>query len=446
VSSEALPSADFVAMVDSARGLVDRRIFSDEEIYRLELEHIFARAWNFMAHDSQIPNPGDFFTTYIGEDRVIVVRDKAGQPQVLLNTCRHRGNAVCRAEEGHATSFMCTYHGWTYDLQGKLVGVPGLKDNYHNELNRDEWGLIRAAQVATYQGFIFATLDPEAPPLDEYLGEVGRLGIDLLVAAGDTRVADGIQKWTIPCNWKLAVDNVWDWYHADITHASALLGGWRFGEIAKDGPPARIDSGSRKFLSILGDYGHAIGGPDLDLASPLHREGGPFDNTWRLTPEARRLLGAVGVRSVGHPNIFPNLWFMPGFSKVSLRLPKGPTKTEIWWFAFYNPEHDEARKLAGIRRQTRHDGPAGMFEQEDGENWGQSTRGTAGTAARRYPLNYGMNVGQGVVIDDETGPPHIDSGVNEHSQLWYYKCWTDWMAAMSWRDLRANHSPVPDRL
>src|SRR5262245_49036962 len=116
---------EMLAMVDPDKGLVDRKIFSDSEIYEAELGQIFARAWQFMAHESQIPNPGDFFQTFMGEDRVIVVRDKSGEPQVLLNTCRHRGNAVCRAEEGHATSFMCTYHGWTYDLQGKLVGVPG---------------------------------------------------------------------------------------------------------------------------------------------------------------------------------------------------------------------------------------------------------------------------------------------------------------------------------
>ena len=110
---------EMLEMVDTREGrTVDRRIFSDQEIYELELERIFARAWNFMAHDSQIPNPGDFFMTFIGEDRVIVVRDNDGNPQVLVNTCRHRGNAICRAEEGHATSFMCTYHGWTYDLKG----------------------------------------------------------------------------------------------------------------------------------------------------------------------------------------------------------------------------------------------------------------------------------------------------------------------------------------
>src|SRR5712691_7703544 len=197
MTTEMLRPADFLRMVDREKGTVDRQIFSDEDIYKLELEHIFARAWNFMAHDSQIPNPGDFFQTFIGEDRVIVVSNKYGQAQVLLNTCRHRGNAICRAEEGHATSFMCTYHGWTYDLQGKLVGVPGFKDYYHEDLNRAEWGLVTAAKVESYHGFIFATLDPDAVPLDDYLGEVGKLGLNMLAARGDIQIVAGIQKYII---------------------------------------------------------------------------------------------------------------------------------------------------------------------------------------------------------------------------------------------------------
>src|SRR5688500_7921787 len=204
---------DFLNLVDRKKGLVDRRIFHDADIYQLELEHIFARAWNFVAHDSQIPNPGDFFMNFIGEDRVIVVRDNEGLPQVLVNSCRHRGNAVCRAEEGHSSSFMCTYHGWTYDLKGNLVGVPGFKEVYHEDLNREEWGLIKAAQVDSYGGLIFATMDPDAPPLIEFLGDVGKLNIDYFNMPGDEKLAAGVQKWSVDCNWKFAVDNVWDWYH-----------------------------------------------------------------------------------------------------------------------------------------------------------------------------------------------------------------------------------------
>src|SRR5689334_25166622 len=178
MTAEQLSPTEFLGLVDVDKGLVDRRIFSSEEIYQLELERIFARAWNFTAHESQIPNAGDFFLNYIGEDRVIVVRDKSGGVNVLLNTCRHRGNAVCRAEEGHATSFMCTYHGWTYDLTGALVGVPGFKDYYHEDLKREEWGLIAAQKVESYKGFVFASLDADAVPLEEFLGDIGKLSIN----------------------------------------------------------------------------------------------------------------------------------------------------------------------------------------------------------------------------------------------------------------------------
>src|SRR6185295_11219933 len=186
--------------------------------------------------------------------RVIVVRDKAGAVNVLLNTCRHRGNAVCRAEEGHATSFMCTYHGWTYDLKGALVGVPGFKDYYHEDLNREEWGLIKAAQVESYMGYVFATLDADAPGLDEFLGDVGRLAIHHMVARGANQVMGGVQKWTIGCNWKFAADNVWDYYHASITHASAGMAGW--GGRFRNAAPQPRPTSTPQFI-ILGEYGHA---------------------------------------------------------------------------------------------------------------------------------------------------------------------------------------------
>src|SRR6184192_1706009 len=185
MTAERLSPGEFLGLVNTATGTVDRRIFSSEDIYQAELEHIFARAWNFMAHESQVPNAGDFFLNFIGEDRVIVVRDREGGMQVLLNTCRHRGNAVCRAEQGHASSFMCTYHGWTYDLKGQLVGVPGFKEIYNEELKREEWGLLSAGKVDTFRGFVFATMDPEAPDLEEYLGEVGRLCLNSLALHGD---------------------------------------------------------------------------------------------------------------------------------------------------------------------------------------------------------------------------------------------------------------------
>ena len=435
---------EMLHMVDPETGTVDRRIFAEKDIYELEMERIFARAWNFMCHDSQIPNPGDFFMSFIGEDRVIAVRDNDGNPQVLVNTCRHRGNAICRAEEGHATSFMCTYHGWTYDLKGTLVGVPGFKEVYHEELDRENWGLIKAAHVDSYKGFIFANMDPEAIGLNEFLNPVGRMGLDMMAHKGNLQVIGGIQKYTIQCNWKLAADNVYDWYHPQLTHASSSMSGYGFRRPGLN----NIASGQgnsllREHMVVLGDYGHGISGPRQveGQESPLAGSPGQ-DDSWRETPEAKAALGPDAMRSRGHSHIFPNCWVTAG-DQISVRMPKGPSKTEIWWFTLLDPDKDPEIYNSKFYRANHTFGPSGMLEQEDGENWGESTRGTHGLVAKKFPLNYAMGLGRGEVLDDEGSPPRIETSVNEHAQFWLYRGWADWMSAPSWADLRANHTPPP---
>src|SRR5438067_11044374 len=163
---------DTKRLVDADRGLISRRIFIEHGIYQQELERIFARCWLFLCHESQIPEPGDFFTTYMGEDPVLVVRDSAGEVHAFLNVCRHRGNRLCRADSGNTASFTCAYHGWTYRNDGHLTGVPYLKEAYHGELQRERWGLVPVAQLDSYKGLLFATFDAAAPRLPDYLGEM----------------------------------------------------------------------------------------------------------------------------------------------------------------------------------------------------------------------------------------------------------------------------------
>ena len=443
----------FQDMVDVKAGTVDRAIFSDQAIYEMELERIFARAWNFMCHESQIPNKGDYFLTFIGEESVICTRDKTGTLQVFINSCRHRGNAVCRAESGNARSFLCTYHGWTFGLDGKLIGVPGYKDLYHEDLKREEWGLISAGKVASFKGFVFATMDPEAPDLEEYLGPVGRLGMSLIAERGDVVAVEGIQKNQIGCNWKLAVDNLFDFYHPQISHASSNMSGYAGGRRKGADPVAaeaaaeaqREASNQLKHRVMLGDYGHAIGGPRL---TPELREAMAkidpdivVDESWRDTPSAREALGEAGRDQRGHPNIFPNLWITSSGNQLSLRLPKGPMTTEIWWFTFVPRHLDEGEKGSRVMRANHTFGPAGMLEQDDGENWDQSTRATAGVVARRYPLHYAMGVGHGKPIaTSDDSPNYIDTPINEHCQLWTYRAWAEWMDAESWASLKQHRS------
>lgn len=392
---------------DAQNGHLDRSIFVDEELYDLEMKQIFARAWNFMVHESQIPEVGDYFINYIGEDQVIVVRDKQGDVQVLLNTCRHRGNALCRAEMGNAKSFVCSYHGWNYGLDGELIGVPGLTPYYRKDFDKSKWGLAKAAKVEDYHGFYFATLDPDAPSLHDYLGDVGRTGLGQIAAHGEVEVVAGVQKNVIDCNWKIAVDNLFDWYHVMYSHASAGASGYI--DLSKILQP-------QSQMVMLGDYGHAISGPGipadmqalLDPMSDEERdalaESMAAENEGNRPPIrkqiAKDIMGPVGQRSMGHPNIFPNLWIATNAYQFSLRLPRGPQETEIWWFTVLpkSMPQDQKDKLMIAARNLF--GPAGLLEQDDGENWSQSTRASRGAVGRKYKHNLTMALGHDEIVED----------------------------------------------
>src|SRR5438874_11780794 len=158
-------------LVDLETGLVSRKIFSDEAIYRQELERVFRRCWLFLAHDSMLPQPGDYLTTYMGEDPVLVVRDPDGGVRAFLNTCPHRGNKVCLFDSGHASTFTCSYHGWSFSSEGKLTGMPFYQEAYYGELDKEQWGLVEVPKIARYGGLIFGSWDPFVG-LEEYLGEL----------------------------------------------------------------------------------------------------------------------------------------------------------------------------------------------------------------------------------------------------------------------------------
>ena len=114
-------------VIDLEKGKLDSRIFTDEQIYQEELEQVFGRAWVMVCHESLIPNPNDFFLSYLGEDPVIVTRDSKNQVHVFLNMCRHRGNRIVRADDGNAKNFMCTYHGWTFSNGASWSACRGSK-------------------------------------------------------------------------------------------------------------------------------------------------------------------------------------------------------------------------------------------------------------------------------------------------------------------------------
>jgi hypothetical protein len=157
----------------------------------------------------------------------------------------------------------------------------------------------------------------------------------------------------------------------------------------------------------------------------------------------KEVMGPVGIRAMGHPNIFPNLWISTRALQLSLRIPRGPLRTEIWWFTFMPKRYDAQQRRMMMKFMSHSFGPAGLLEQDDGENWTYSTRAALGRVARRRPQNLQMALGEDEVRLDPSGQKSIETKVNEHAQRWHYRCWADWMKAASWDELRLGKSPVP---
>jgi len=214
---------------------------------------------------------------------------------------------------------------------------------------------------------------------------------------------------------------------------------------------------------MLGELGHAIGGPmvsvekqaQLDALSDEERHAldqlpdaerakqAPIERRPLRSTAARAAMGPLGVRAMGHPNIFPNLWISTRGMQLSLRLPRGPGRTEIWWFTVLPKSFTEQQRRKARKFVTHAFGPAGLLEQDDGENWSQSTQSSRGVASRRYAHNMQMAMGQDEVLVDPSGQKAIETRVNEHAQRWTYRCWGEWLRARDWPDLLANRSPVP---
>lgn len=439
-------AAEAAALVHLDTGLIDRRIFVEDDIYRLELEQIFARCWLYLCHESEIPNAGDYVTGHMGADPVIVTRARNGKVNAFINSCRHRGNTLCRADRGNTKTFVCSYHGWAYDTDGKLVGVPGIKDYYHDELDRKEWGLPKVAQVASYRGLIFGTFDPDAPPLEEYLGDM-RWGLDLILNQGDLIAAPGIARWSMEGNWKFASDNaIGDMYHGPTSHRSGIMSGHKGGggamrethgsdNLADTMTMFRNDRG----FTVVTEYGHGLNAnyidPErFDTSSPLMQ--------WRNDPAIMAKMGELGSKVArGNMLVFPNLFVNFGSRELMLRNPLGPTKIEILKTVLIDRNAPPEVQRMQVRASNRHFGPAGVFEQDDGENWDQSTVGCLTPVSQRYPLHYAMGKGHGQVEPSHNGEPtYVKSLMNEHAQLWMYRVWAEFMAAPNWPHLRANHS------
>ena len=430
-------------MADVRDGWIPGAIYSDEEIYALERERVFGRAWIFLAHESEIPAPGDYVLRRILDDSFVVVRDEEGRARVLLNVCRHRGMQVCRAERGNASHFRCPYHGWTYKNTGELVGVPFHADAYGggDGLPLESVALLTPPKVGIYNGLIFASLNPDAPALEDYLGDL-KFYLDFYTrqspAGPDVR---GPQRWRVRCNWKIPAENFCgDTYHTPHTHLSiAEIKMWR------EHTPGKRKEGVLYFAHIGGGTTYKL--PPGSIRERLAYIGYPPEMIEQMvsvwSPGQKKLVGDTGF-IVSASTVFPNLSFVHNWPKVtedgptvpfiSMRIwqPLSAVETEIYSWFLIDRQAPAPFKEASYKSYLMSFGVSGMFEQDDVENWTSITSVVSGQLGRQLRLNSRMGLdARGDLlrrpVEWWTGPGEAFQGFGEWNQRNLLRTWCGFM-------------------
>jgi len=397
-------------LVDLERLEVSAEVLLDPEIYERERDLLWKKSWLLLGHDSEIPNAGDHVSRYMGEDMVIVTRDRSGAIHVLLNSCTHRGMTVCRSEMGNSPGFVCPYHGWTFGIDGKLRGMPVAAQKMAGEqLTKEELGLKRA-RVGTHCGMIFATFDEEAPSLEEWLGDAAwYLTLMFGRSKNGMEVLGPPQRWVIEGNWKLAAEQFvgGDSYHIYSLHRSlfemATLG--NVTDIKPDDAPAGMGADvafpqGHSFRCTPTDFSPIFGKdraatmttqdklralPPPGMTPELVEEMlGRFDeDQLRLLADMPPIVGGlfpnVGTHSFHF--VHPDGGLLGAAHGLHVFVPRGPGKVEWWNWQLVEKDAPEELKDRIAETCTLATGPTGLLEADDGECWPFMQRAAQGGVA-----------------------------------------------------------------
>lgn len=390
-------------------GKVSRRAFVDPGVFEEELERVFRPSWLFLAHESEIPTPGDYVTRRMALDPVIVIRDEGGAPRVFLNSCRHRGAALCAADLGNASHFRCSYHGWTFSNGGELRGVPGMQSMHGATLDKSRFALLEP-RVESIYGLIFATWNEDAPSLEDSLGPMAWY-MQLAFDKCDLEVVGPPGRLLTHMNWKTGAENYGgDTYHVPTTHkVSVDLGVYGPDHMANHPDTAKhlgeLDPDRNPWIyhPFTTEQGHT--GSVLHLPMKFSKPTfiGYEDSLWpefesRLTKEQMELRTGLNLLLA---NIFPNLSWIesitvyhgdadtPPATMLHVRQwqPVAVDKAELLVWALVPKKASPEFKLAHQRSFVRTLGFGGNFETDDYQNWtsiADNNRGPKGMSLNHY--------------------------------------------------------------
>ena len=319
---------------------VHRTVYTDPTLFPEEMRKLFGGVWTYLCHASELPEINSFKRVRMGLRPLIVTRTGESEYHALFNRCAHRAATVCQEESGRAKRFTCSFHGWTYTNDGKLLAAAYPK-GYGEGFKKCDHGLKKIAQVEEYRGFIFGTLNPEMPPLDEYLG-AAKDYLDYFIDRAPGKeliVQSGAYRGVYHGNWKICWDNAADGYHPAFGHRSLFemtrlrnggdKGGTHFSRDPDDSP----------MYCKTFPFGHGL----------LYQRAGMGESLWervRPTPGGEvleeSLIENVGEKAAfealeGAPgaglnlNIFPNLLIIG--NQILVVEPLAHDKTQLTWYA-----------------------------------------------------------------------------------------------------------------
>ena len=359
-----LPPAELVWPNDPAH--IPDWIYTDPRIYELEQERIFrGRSWNYVGLECEVPKAGDYIRSFVGSIPVVVARDADGQIQVFENRCAHRGVEFCRSYRGNTKQFICPYHNWTYDLHGKLIGVPfrrGVKGKggMPGSFDMAEHDL-RQVTVTTRRGTIFATFCEDMEPLEDYLGPEITREFDIIFDGTELTLL-GLHRNILPVNWKLYQENLKDPYHATLLHTYLTT----FGLFVTSNESHILVDSSGRHSSLLSR--RPPGRPEVSEEDKTDMPA--FRDAMKLNdPRVLEFVREFDSKWSGSAmTIWPNLTALRQTNILNTRLivPRGPNEMMMIWAAFGRASDSEEMTKHRLR-QNNVFGPGGFLGIEDNE-------------------------------------------------------------------------------
>lgn len=365
-----------------------RDIFTNTDLFELEMKHIFESNWVYLAHESQIPNNNDYYTTWIGRQPIVITRDKNGELHAVINACAHKGAMLCRKKHGNKGTFTCPFHGWSFANTGKLLKVKDVKTTeYPVQFNTNgSHDLKKVARFQSYRGFLFGSLNADAIALEDYLGET-KVIIDQIVdqAPDGLEVLRGNSSYIYDGNWKMQMENGCDGYHVSTVH-------WNYAATMDrrkvEGTKAvDANSWSKSVAGVYGfDHGHI-----LLWTKTMNPEVRPV---YQYRDEIKARVGEVKadfiVNQTRNLCLYPNVFLMDQFStQIRVVRPISVDKTEVSIFCFAPKGESAADRATRIRQYEDFFNVSGMGTADDLEEFRACQAGYAGTTALWNDLSRG---------------------------------------------------------